>query len=558
MMTRGDGKGEWPAYLIIAILGVPLTLMILASVLPIDRIATTFYNDDGFFYLVIARNQASHHFSTFDGTELTNGYHPLWMAFLTPLFYLPIGKDLACRLAVIFSLLLFAGAGTLLARSIRAHGGGNGRAAIAVSLLYLLVAISGWYGLESPLAAFCITVFVVTSRDAASSLEAERPAGPLLTAGIFGAASILARLDSTLLVAPMLVSLAFSTRSLRRAVLVGGPALIALGGFLVASKALFGHAMPISGVLKSGFPHLRLPAMGLTDARWGRVVLTAVVLGLPMAAILLRRRGAGGDTEVHPAVEHAWACGLVGGFAHLVYDLAFQRDADWSLMPWHFAASLALGVTIAGFVVPMPRRRGWATVLVAAAVVLGPMAAFTRLGPFRTVEKRMMGLMNCARWLERHPSPPDTSVAVTDPGIVAYFSGHTTVSLDGLINNYRYQQILANGELPRYLEEKHVDYVVVVDRGVAAENDEYVLDLRSLLYGGSSRAHFPKGSRIEGVAQTRSVGIFRWASKSQPRALVAQDVPVPVGATLQEIRLATPPLAKPEEQRAGQPPAPAP
>ena len=228
-------------------------------------------------------------------------------------------------------------------------------------------------------------------------------------------------------------------------------------------------------------------------------------------------------------------------------------------MPWHFAASLALGIAIAGFVVPMPRHRGWTTVLVAGALVLGPMAAFTRLGPFRTVEKRMMGLMNCARWLERHPSPPDTSVAVTDPGLVAYFSGHTTVSLDGLINNYRYQQILANGELTRYLDQKHVDYVVVVDRGVAmVSNDEYVLDLRSLLYGGSSRARFPKDSRIEGVAQTRSVGIFRWtSSKSQPPALLAQDAPVLVRPPVPQGQLATPPV-KPEEQRAEQRPAPAP
>jgi hypothetical protein len=257
-------------------------------------------------------------------------------------------------------------------------------------------------------------------------------------------------------------------------------------------------------------------------------------------------------------VAHAWACGLVGGFAHLFYDLAFQRDADWSLMPWHFAASLALGVTIATFVVPLPRRRAWTTVLVAGAVVLAPLAAFTRLGPFRPIEKRMAGLMNCARWLEQHPSAPDTSVAVTDPGLVAYFSGHTTVSLDGLINNYRYQQILANGELPRYLDEKHVDYVVVVDRGVAAGNDEYVLDLKSLLYGGSSRARFPKENRIEGVAQTRSVGLFRWTSKSrQTPALLAQDATALARPALLQVQLATPP-AKPEEQRAEQRPAPAP
>jgi hypothetical protein len=503
--------------LIAAVWAVPLTLIVLAAVLPIDRVATTFYNDDGFFYLVMARNQALGHFSTFDGTELTNGYHPLWLVLITPLFLLPIGKDLACRLVVILSVLLFAGAGTLIARSVRTTEGGDRRAAIGVSLLYLLVAISGWYGLESPLAAFFIAVLVVVSRDAAPSLDGSGPGGPLLTTGVVGAAAILARLDSGLFVTPILLSLAVSTRSVRRAALLLGPAALTVGGFLVASRVVFGHAMPISGALKSGFPHFRLPAMALTDPRWGRVALTAVLLGVPMAVLLLRRRTTDRDTGVHLPVERAWTYGLAGGFGHLFYDLAFQRDADWGLMPWHFAASLALGVAVATFVVPIPRAR-WTMALVAGAMLVAPLAAFTRLGPFRTVEKRMMGLMNCARWLEQHPSPPGTSVGVTDPGLVAYFSGHATVSLDGLINNYRFQRVLANGELAQYLDEKHVDYVVVVDRGVAAAaaNDaEYVLELRSLLLGGSSRVRFPKEARIDGAAQTRSVGIFRWTPTSQ-------------------------------------------
>jgi len=44
-----------------------------------------YYDDDAFYYFQIARNIVSLHRSTFDGTHLTNGYHPLWMLTLVGL-----------------------------------------------------------------------------------------------------------------------------------------------------------------------------------------------------------------------------------------------------------------------------------------------------------------------------------------------------------------------------------------------------------------------------------------------------------------------------------------
>lgn len=41
-------------------------------------------SDDAFYYFQIARNIATGHNVTFDGETLTNGFHPLWMALLTP------------------------------------------------------------------------------------------------------------------------------------------------------------------------------------------------------------------------------------------------------------------------------------------------------------------------------------------------------------------------------------------------------------------------------------------------------------------------------------------
>ncbi len=46
-----------------------------------------YYADDFFYYLQIAHNLAGHGRSTFDGTTLTNGYHPLWLLVVAAFYF---------------------------------------------------------------------------------------------------------------------------------------------------------------------------------------------------------------------------------------------------------------------------------------------------------------------------------------------------------------------------------------------------------------------------------------------------------------------------------------
>ena len=47
-----------------------------------------FIRDDAYYYYKIAQNISEGHGSTFDGINLTNGYHPLWMLICIPIFSL--------------------------------------------------------------------------------------------------------------------------------------------------------------------------------------------------------------------------------------------------------------------------------------------------------------------------------------------------------------------------------------------------------------------------------------------------------------------------------------
>ncbi|HID08358.1 MAG TPA: hypothetical protein EYP10_14555, partial [Armatimonadetes bacterium] len=53
---------------------------------PMGYIIERFTPDDVFYYLKTAMNIAQGHGSTFDGVNRTNGYHPLWMLLLVPIY----------------------------------------------------------------------------------------------------------------------------------------------------------------------------------------------------------------------------------------------------------------------------------------------------------------------------------------------------------------------------------------------------------------------------------------------------------------------------------------
>ena len=92
---------------------VLLSLMILSPVLIFDDafFFKHFGDDDVYYYFVIAKNIINGYGSSYDGISLTNGYHPLWMMAILPIFALE-QPDLFFPLRAVYllsSLLLLIG-----------------------------------------------------------------------------------------------------------------------------------------------------------------------------------------------------------------------------------------------------------------------------------------------------------------------------------------------------------------------------------------------------------------------------------------------------------------
>ena len=77
------------------------------------------FADDAFYYFQIARNFADGQFSTFDGgITRTNGYHPLWMFLIIPLWWLFDSESVLFAIQV-FQIMLTAGAIVLIVIAAR-------------------------------------------------------------------------------------------------------------------------------------------------------------------------------------------------------------------------------------------------------------------------------------------------------------------------------------------------------------------------------------------------------------------------------------------------------
>jgi hypothetical protein len=122
-----------------------------------------FTRDDAYYYFKVAENITEGKGSTFDGINSTNGYHPLWMVICVPIFALA-RFDLILPLRILLMVMAGFNAATaiLIYRLVKA----NLSQAVAIlaacfwAFNFYIHYIVYEFGLETPLAAFSVVLFI--------------------------------------------------------------------------------------------------------------------------------------------------------------------------------------------------------------------------------------------------------------------------------------------------------------------------------------------------------------------------------------------------------------
>ncbi|MBM75678.1 MAG: hypothetical protein CMK59_09780 [Proteobacteria bacterium] len=427
--------------------------------LRLASVGAPIYVDDAYYYIIPAQNWWDLGFFSFDGQEATNGFHPLW-AWLNVVCVYPFQKagevgalvGISAVQSILYLGLVFAAGKILFSEDSQETY--VWKLAWAGPLMWLLYPqVTDSYlinGMESTLALvlFCFTCWALTKEN----WKWLSVALPLL---------MLSRLDTLVFVSTPILIFVLLRKDLvvRKKVLLAIPLITCFALYSGLNWAQFSEIKPISGILKSSFPLPTLHLHFLLD-EWLKYSLKGAHLSLLLTPNLLTYTGliicSTGllFRKRSPLIWLFWGISCL----FLINILIFQK---WNkgVGSWYFV--LPFGSIL--FLLAQQLGSVVGSVWIKRAV-LGMLLLSLPTHVYRAVKAKVRGdksMLNLVQAIKTTTGEDDV-IAGTDVGYIAYFSGRNVVNLDGLINNYRYQEFLKEGRLNDYLQEKKVSYLVSV------------------------------------------------------------------------------------------------
>lgn len=451
-----------------------LALELFLALRPLPFLLTELVPDDAFYYFQIARNIVGGLGSTFDGVNMTNGYHPLWMLVLLPIFAVfSVGgaADIVpVHAALVVGALLSAATGTVLLSVMRRYTNDARIQCIALFLWFFNphVIYESLNGLETALSLFLLAALLLSL---VRWGEAQTPSR-LAAVGILGGLAMLARLDNALYIAAALVWMLWrdkTVRGLQHALAAGSAAALVVLPWFVWNALVLGMFFTSASVTATVVNHALVyqdNGAGLFQTLKAAVYTTDHALratlaqtGAPAAFLLLagaalwqwladRRERAGGNV---PA-EGAFALGFVFVFAA-------NAAVRWTMRSWYFiAVAFAPPLLAAWFLARVSQRaRVPSLVLVTATLVIASVFFVNWERDLHGRQRAQAEMYAAAQWLNDN-APDGTVIGVFNAGVQGYFSRHRVVNFDGLVNNAA-SQAMRQRRLWEYIAESGVGYI---------------------------------------------------------------------------------------------------
>ena len=483
--------------------------------------------DDALYYLEIARNLAAGKFSTFDGgITRTNGYHPLWLLLITPLYWL-FDADSALFGIKALEIMLIAAGVCLMAVAVRSA---------RLPWILLLVVPPALYaqhgmlvGMEAAAGLFMLGAFLVGGVLHAGDAKRWRHGFAALAFLLpwvrleYGGIALF--VTGVLYLLPAVAEdegkrlRCFSAAKLRTE---GLPALAAIGGLLayfLYNGVVFGGIVPVSGAQKLAwsrewFSNEHGSSVAPLSAAYEQFVATAatdlitvVELSVYVALALLIGGACGWQRHcraLFALLVFVLALGLET-LAHqaqvaVFYHPDVRKSTSWYYVPGYLMAALILPVRcyVAIVVLRLAARRGFAwmarpavpVVCVAGIGIYATLDPYAVTEPFRFVDARSNSHRLDDVWAPALGGlqldamlPKDAVVGSWDSGEVGYFTQLPVVNLDGLVNSYEYLRRggdawdlwLKHGGVPEFGVTHLINHVTDdLVRGESAPEFEYV------------------------------------------------------------------------------------
>lgn len=427
-------------------------------------------SDDAYYYFSVAKNLLQRGEFSADGITATNGFHPLWLFLITPLFALYDTAPWLCiHLALTFSAILDTIAAVLIGLILyRLNRPG---AAFWAGVFYLFNPyglLHTMNGLETGLNNFFLALLVYLSLRATPRwLEGEW--------FLFGAVSglaFLSRTDNVFILAVLFAGLFLQVRKLSPLLKMAAIALALAAPWLAYNWLLSGTVVQSSG---TAYPfHFRQVYLNEYGTYWSPNLLTFTaklaflsfaenawhygnwIFTLLVGVFIFRRRAAW-----PPSAGPLW-----WAFVAAALFLSFHLLVRWSVRPWYFQAAFVL--TLPALAVALERMNRYLIAAGAAAALA--FAVWYVAGWKYQVADRSKEMLKVIQT----EIPAVERVGVFNSGYLQYFTDRKVINLDGLANNE---------VLPYYRQKRGFEYLQVRKIGWLLDQPSYLVDRFSPYFG---------------------------------------------------------------------------
>jgi hypothetical protein len=453
--------------------------------------------DDTFYYLQTAKVFSETGRMSFDGINLTNGFHALWLLFCVPIHWLGLSPEDSTRLLKVLEVLIALGVLVSFTGLFRSVGGFW---FLSLPVLVGLVSSQTFlFGLEGGVNALTIALSGLVAIRILSR-ESQPRSVHMMAIGLVVSSAPLARIENLAFGVLLIGLLAgfglwkIDWFSRRAALMLIMPFVCVMLLFFAANTIAFDTPFPISGLVKrwwaagdmqaaaglgawfDNFVTLQqVPAVrsGFSYAGFGTVVLIVSWLVPAYRSSGHRRHHLLDVYFVSLALFHAIKTG-----AYAILSTPFWSGVTWyhlsgSLLKWfvifYVFIRAAYGLSHVRFRDARTASSAVVSSYVAAnllAVVLiipgyvqmrGALEEYRRWTTVRAPDWEIASHMG-AQWMNDR-LPATARVGSWDAGVLAYFTTATVVNLDGVINSFSYFQQLKGGEFEEFLVENGIDYI---------------------------------------------------------------------------------------------------
>jgi hypothetical protein len=437
--------------------------------------------DDAYYYFTIARNIVDGFGVTFDGIEPTNGFHPLWMISLLPVFTMSTadtGIRAALTLSSLFSLVT-----ALEVKWIVERWSGSRRAAILSGGLFLFqphAIAAALNGLETSLALMLLGGLII----ARERLRDRVNSSSVIMFGLSLGLLWLGRTDYIFVSGLALVDFAWQvwrgSRRLRWLVLTAVVAALTVSPWLTWNIKSFGTPFQVSGNAYPTYQRIIAARQGDSDSlTWlarheasaalqmglwvssysgmDKLVLIVAPIVAWLTWISARQKGSATRRLLWTSIVSGWYI-LVG----IALQLAAHFLYRWMWVPWYMAPTVAISTVYFGMALvgAWTGHRRLAGVL-AAMLLLGYSLQWyevyvqqaTMLRPQASTFPSTLASANEMCQSMSH-------LGITDSGYVGFYANCRITNLDGVVNNAAYHA-LVDGTFVEYLQARGIQAVLL-------------------------------------------------------------------------------------------------